>query len=269
MKASKVASSGNRVSAPSDDPVAYAASMREDARISLLEARSKTSDRTTSDLDSAETSLASAGDLLIRVREIALQAANGSSSPESRADASIEVDSLQQSLLGLANTRGPNGYIFGGTQTDKPPFDSNGAFVGNDNSVRVEIADGVTTNANASGSRAFTSAGGRDIISDLKNLVTALKGNDVNSIRSSLDQLDSGQRQVTGARVESGLSAERIRSASDVISNALVVVKSARAKDVEADTVEAFSDLQMAQTAYSRGIEVTREILSATGVNRT
>lgn len=267
-RAGKVASSGNRVSAPSDDPVAYAAAVRADARISVLEARNKTSARASGDLESAENALAGAGDLLVRAREIALQAANGSSSPESRLDSSKEIGQLQQTLLGFMNTRGPNGYIFGGTQTNQPPFDPNGSFVGNDNVVRVEIADGVTTDANASGSKAFTVAGGRDVYADLRDLATALAGNDVDGIRNSIDRLDSGSRQVVASRVDAGLSAERIRSASDVIAGALVAVKSTRAREVESDPVEAFSNLTMAQNAYSRGIEVTRQILSITGVQR-
>ena len=64
LDASRAASSGERVAAPSDDPVAWSAAVGHEARISRLEGRAATTTRAAGDLDAAEAALAGAGDLV-------------------------------------------------------------------------------------------------------------------------------------------------------------------------------------------------------------
>jgi hypothetical protein len=61
--ATQVASTGERVNAPSDDPVAWSAAVSHDARIKRMERRTQTGERAAGDFDLAENVLASAGDI--------------------------------------------------------------------------------------------------------------------------------------------------------------------------------------------------------------
>jgi flagellar hook-associated protein 3 FlgL len=261
--ASSIAASGKRVSAPSDDPAAYGQVVRYSARLATLDARGRTATRAAGDMNLAEGTLDSAGDLLVRAREIAVEAANGLQGASDRANAGVEVVQIRQQLLALANTTGARGYLFGGTRTDVPPFDAAGRFAGNDNPVAIEVADGVTANAAPSSARAFTTAGvgGRDLFADLQGLADALANNDVTGIGNAISHLDDGQRQVIAARTDAGLSAERLQSAADVTSSATVAVTTARANASEGDATQVLSDLVAARTAYERGVEVTRQVL--------
>lgn len=266
--ASRVAASGQRVSAPSEDAVAWSTAVGHEARIQRMEARLRTSDRVTSDLDLAESTLASAGDLMARARELAVQGANGSLDARARADLGREVTDLRSAMISLADTRGASGYIFGGTRTDAAPFDALGAFSGNDVETRAEVADGVTARSNASGARAFTAAGGRDILADLQTLANALTTDDVLTVRTSITAMDAGHAQLLSARVETGLGAERFRSAADVTNNALTNARSAKASEVEADLPSALTDLTATHAAYERGVAVTRDILQTLSSSR-
>lgn len=266
--ASRVAASGQRVSAPSEDAVAWSTAVGHEARIQRMEARLRTSDRVTSDLDLAESTLASAGDLMARARELAVQGANGSLDARARADLGREVTDLRSAMISLADTRGASGYIFGGTRTDAAPFDTLGAFSGNDVETRAEVADGVTARSNASGARAFTAAGGRDILADLQTLANALTTDDVLTVRTSITAMDTGHAQLLSARVETGLGAERFRSAADVTNNALTNARSAKASEVEADLPSALTDLTATHAAYERGVAVTRDILQTLSSSR-
>lgn len=268
LAANQAAASGERVAAPSDDPVAWAAAVGHDARAARLENRSGTVARAAGDLDAAESALAGAGDLVQQARELALTAANGSVDPQTRASLGQQVLSLRSALLGVANTRGASGYLFGGTRTDQPPFDPLGAFGGNDTAVAVEVADGVTARANASGARAFTSAGGRDLFADLQALATALGANNLTGIQGAITTLDAGHQQLVNARVDTGIGIERLRSAADVTDNALTSTRAARAREVEADLTTTFSELTNARAAYERGVAVTRELLQLSAINR-
>ncbi|MFO0650567.1 MAG: hypothetical protein U0326_30370 [Polyangiales bacterium] len=266
--ASRVAASGQRVSAPSEDAVAWSTAVGHEARIQRMEARLRMSDRVTSDLDLAESTLASAGDLMARARELAVQGANGSLDARARADLGREVTDLRSAMISLADTRGASGYIFGGTRTDAAPFDTLGAFSGNDVETRAEVADGVTARSNASGARAFTAAGGRDILADLQTLANALTTDDVLTVRTSITAMDAGHAQLLSARVETGLGAERFRSAADVTNNALTNARSAKASEVEADLPSALTDLTATHAAYERGVAVTRDILQTLSSSR-
>lgn len=266
--AARVASTGERVNAPSDDPVSWSSAARHDARIARLDNRNRTMERASGDLDLAERTLASAGDLLQSAREIATRAANGTMDAATRADLAKQVDGIRSSLLAMANTRGTSGYLFGGTRTDAPPFDATGAFVGNDTEVRIEVADGVTARANASGAQAFTTAGGRDLFADLQTLSTALTANDLSTIQTSIASVASGYQQLTTAGVTVGLGVERFQSATAVTNNALLSMRSSRANEVEADLATALSNLTTTRGAYERSISITREILQVSAVQR-
>ncbi len=267
--ASRVASSGERVAAPSDDPTAWAAAVGHEARIARLGARSTAATRASGDLEAAESALDGAGSIVQQARELALTAANGSTDPQTRANLARQVTDLRASLLGLANTRGASGFLFGGTRTDQPPFDATtGAFTGNDTALEIEVADGVTTRANASGARAFTTAGGRDVFADLQSLATALTANSLTGIQGAIASLDAGHQQILNARVDAGIGLERLRSAAEVADNASIRAHAARASEVEADLATALSDFTTARAAYERGVSVTREILQVSAVGR-
>ena len=189
----QVASSGLRVSAPSDDPAAFASIQERSAQIGIVQARSSAATQDAGNLSLAESTLSSASDILVQIRAIAVQSANGSEDASSRADSATQVQSLQQQLLALANTKGASGYLFSGTKINTPPFDSSGNFQGNAGVTNIEIADGVTAVSNASGADAFTAAGGQDVFATVQSLVTALSSNDVTGIQGSLASLDSAR----------------------------------------------------------------------------
>lgn len=266
--ASRVASSGLRVNAPSDDPVAWSMKVRHDAQIQRMNNRSHTLNRAGGDLDLAESVLASAGDLLEEARSLAVQAANGSIDAQTRSNMAGQITSLRDALLGLANTRGAAGYLFGGTATAAAPFTAAGVFTGNDTAVPVEVADGVTARSNASGAMAFTAAGGRDILADLQTFATALTANNLGGIQTAIANMEAGHRQLVTAQVNTGIGAERLHSSVDVTAAALISVSSARASETEADATEAFTALSVTRAGYERAIAVTRELLQVSAVRR-
>lgn len=268
LKTTRQASTGMRVERPSDDPFAWATSVAKSGQMEAMAARRDAAARARGDLDLAESTLASAADIVARAKELSVQMANGDLGPAERALGAKEVTQLRQALVGIANTRGARGYLFGGSATAAPPFSTAGAFVGNDDVTPLEIAEGVTIAANPSGARAFTAAGGRDIFQDLSDLEQALTNNSVPGVQALLDPLDQDLAQMTTARGEAGLSSQRFSSAADVTTAAIDALRKIRADAVEADPTEAFSRLVEAKSAYERSLEVTKQILALSSVPR-
>jgi flagellar hook-associated protein 3 FlgL len=267
FNASTVASSGLRVQKPSDDPTAWAAAARDDGQIATLSAQKTAVGSASSDLSIADSALASANDLMGSASTLAVQMANGSMSASDRAAASKTVDAIRQQLFGIANTKGQDGYLFGGTASGAAPFDpTTGAFNGNGSSKTIDIGNGHVIGVSASGANAFTAAGGRDVFADLAALSTALATNNTTGISTAIAQLEQDRSQIDGARTDIGSTIDRLNSAGDVLTRVIDLVQGSKASSVEADAAKAISDLQAAQTAYQRAVDVSKQILQMSSV---
>jgi flagellar hook-associated protein 3 FlgL len=110
-----------------------------------------------------ETTLGSVTGVLQRVRELALQGANGTLSPQDRAAVATEVRERLDELLGLANTRDGQGeYLFAGSQTRTEPFvRTAGAggpvygYRGDDLARAVQVSEGLQVRSGDSGQAVF------------------------------------------------------------------------------------------------------------------
>src|SRR6185436_16862860 len=147
-EASVEASTGARVSAPSKDPAAAARAVRVQAALDRSRVQRETIRDVRGDLEQSESALAAGGDIMQRVREIAVSAANGSMPVEDRQLLATEVTSLRAEMLALANTKGTQGFLFGGSDIATAPFSPLGAFTGDDVARNVEISPGSSVRSN-------------------------------------------------------------------------------------------------------------------------
>jgi len=261
--ASRRASAGAKVISPSDDPVAFGTSVRRGSTIANIASRTSVARAAADDLTVTEGALNSATDLLAQARSLAVQGANDALSPTDRAALATSVDGIREQLLGLANTRGAQGYVFGGSRTDTPPFDATGAFVGNDTVLRVPVTDGVGVKKNVSGAKAFTAAGGIDVFTQLAALSTALTTNNVAGVRTGIDDMQTGYDQAVAVQVDAGLSMERLRSSADVLDTASLAVSQANSRDIGADDLAGLAtELAAASNSYTQSLDVTKKLLS-------
>lgn len=106
-----------------------------------------------------DNALASVQTQLQSLRDLALQANNGSLSSTDQNSIATQAEQIQNSLLALANTQNGNGeYIFAGSATQTQPFTASaaGATYGGDQSQRqIQIAAGQTVADGDSGNTVF------------------------------------------------------------------------------------------------------------------
>jgi flagellin len=102
-------SSGLRINSAKDDAAGLAISERFTSQIRGLNQAVRNANDGISLAQTAEGGLSTAGDLLQRVRELAVQSANGSNSTSDRASLNQEVSQLTQELSRVANTTQFNG----------------------------------------------------------------------------------------------------------------------------------------------------------------
>jgi flagellar hook-associated protein 3 FlgL len=257
-----------RVGKPSDDPIAAAELARLRASASQTSAHRSTIDMVRGDAELTEATLADAGDIMVRLREIALQASNGGLSAEDRQTMVTEVTGLKDALLQLGNTRGTRGYLFSGSQVATPAFDATGAFLGDDIAHVVPIGNSTPTSVSTSGEESFVVAGGRNVFADVDSLATALGANDETAIRASLDFIDASHAQLVNARARSGLVLSKLDASQSVLET-LDTEQQRRAQEAgAANTYESYSRFTVLGQSLERAIAVSRQILDLRGTNR-
>lgn len=267
--ASRKAAAGANVLLPSDDPVAYAASVRKEALLYDVQARSRAARSAGDDLSIAERALDSAGELMTEARTLAIQGANESLSAGDRDTLASRIEAIREQLVQIGNSRGSTGFLFGGTRTDQPPFDLAGNFLGNDQAKTVQLGGGVTPRGNASGAMAFTAAGGRDVLADLASLATSLRANDVPTSRAAIDWMDKGNKQIVDAQVELGLGMDKFHAAADLLDSDELTVNEGLARDRGSnDLTSILTRLAQANQAYTQSIEVTKQLLNLPSLAR-
>jgi flagellin len=102
-------SSGLRINSAKDDAAGLAISQRMTAQIRGLDQANRNANDGVSLAQTAEAALSSSGDILLRIRELAIQAGNGTNTASDRAALNSEVQSLTQELQRIATTTEFNG----------------------------------------------------------------------------------------------------------------------------------------------------------------
>ena len=121
-------SSGRSLLAPSDDPIASARALEIRESLSRLDQFDRNSNIATNRLSLEEEALGTVNNVLQRVRELALQANNGTQSDESRALIAIEMRQQLDHLVQIANQKDGNGrHLFSGNLEDTEPVTRMGA----------------------------------------------------------------------------------------------------------------------------------------------
>ena len=260
-KAAQEAQTGLRVNLPSDDPIAAAQLARLSASQSQVTARRSTINSVRGDAEIAESSLQQASDLLAAAKDLAMQGSNGALGATDRATLALQVKDIRDQLIGIANTKGTSGYLFAGSKSETQPFSTTGAFNGNDDAHVVDIGNSTPSAVNASGAKAFTAVGGRDVFSALDTLYSALNSNDATAIAASFEGIDGSRNQLTTAQAAVGITLNKL-DASDSVQSALDLQNSKSMTELgAADPAKAYSTLIQLNNALQQSVAVSKSIL--------
>jgi flagellar hook-associated protein 3 FlgL len=136
-------STGLKFTQASQDPSAASQSLDISATLAQLNQYSTNANLAQTRLSIEDTTLGSATNLLQSVRTLAVEAANATQTPETRASIATNIQQQISGLLQLANTQDGNGqYIFAGTAAGTTPFSQSGGsfnYAGNQTQRLVQI----------------------------------------------------------------------------------------------------------------------------------
>ncbi|KEI10686.1 flagellin [Clostridium sp. K25] len=115
--------SGKKFRKPSDDPFAVARSMQLHTDINTNKQYSKNITDVSNWLDTTDTALGQAGDVLQRVRELLITSGNGGYTKSERRAIKDEINEKIGEMSQILNTNFSGNYIFGGTRSTTKPMD--------------------------------------------------------------------------------------------------------------------------------------------------
>lgn len=254
--------SGSRIGAPSDDPVAAARMTRLAAQAARTADYRATIDTVRSDIRLSESTLAEASSLMVRAQELAMQGANGSLTAEDRRTLATEVDALRSQLISTANARGSRGFLFSGNLADTAALSPTGAYQGDGGEHAVEISPGVTATVTVSGAEAFTAAGGVDAFGALSALHSALLAGEGEQVAETLANLEASRAQIVRSQAKSGLIMNRLDAADEALSVTALELDRRRSELGEVDPFSALSELSQLTTTLEQAIAVARNTLN-------
>jgi flagellar hook-associated protein 3 FlgL len=138
-------STGLRFSRPAEDPVGAVQVLDLNRTLAQSSQYSRNADLAANRLGLEETTLARVGDVLQRVRELAVEANNATETNETRASIATEVRQALESLVQLANTQDASGnYLFSGYSSQTQAFTLQGGAVvynGDQGQRQLQIGD--------------------------------------------------------------------------------------------------------------------------------
>ncbi|MEC1178891.1 flagellar hook-associated protein FlgL [Metasolibacillus meyeri] len=175
--------SGKKVNRPSDDPVIAIKGMSYRTELDRTEQYKRNIGEANTWLDATDDALGQVGDILNRVKELVVQAANDTNTEDDRDKMKQEIDQIRNHLKDLANTQTGSKYIFSGTHTDMPLYvdgapnpDVGLTVVGANSSIEIDVFEAVRININMPGQQLF-----QDIDSLMGDIADALETGSVNN----------------------------------------------------------------------------------------
>jgi flagellar hook-associated protein 3 FlgL len=256
-------STGKEIVKPSDAPDKAALVTRLDSQISRQEGYQETLKAVNVRLTAEEAALKNTSDVLFRIKELAMQGANGTLSAQDQKSVALEMRTLREQILSLANSQDANGnYLFSGSRANQPSFskDASGriTYEGDHARMRVNVGDNRQMNLNMPGSDTFVRVVRTDdkgqkqgvdffqVLADAADAIEAGKPVDMQRGVSEIDALQNGISEGLG---QVGADLTVVDMQNSVLDQMLLQFKTTRSDIEDLDYTEAATRLNKQQIA--------------------
>ena len=256
-------STGKQIVKPSDSPDKASLVTRLESELARQASYQDTLKSVNTRLQSEETALNNTSDVLTRIKELTVQASSDSLSGADRQSIALEITSLKDQILSLANTQDTNGnYLFSGSRVGKPAFaqDAQGQWVyqGDQARMKVAVGDNRRMNMNMAGSDAFVKVVRTDskgtqsavgFFQALDDLATAVKSSDHLNMQRGVSEIDALQQGVSDATAQVGTDMRVVDMQNSVLDETTLRLKSTLSDVQDLDYTVAITKMNKDQLA--------------------
>ena len=224
-------------------------------------------------LQGEDSTWSSVSDLLIRAKEIAVQANNDTLSSDNRKALGVELQGLRDQMLSLANTKDTNGnYLFAGSKVTQPPFVSvaggSPQYVGDQTRMKVMVGENRSMPINRTGTDAFVpvnrtlpdgSTQGVGFFNVMDDLIKGVNTSDRPKMQGGLGELDTLLGGLSMARANIGSGLKGIEQQTSVIEDTVLNLKTTLSSVEDLDYASAITkmnqqmlSLEAAQSSFAK-----------------
>ncbi|MCL4533655.1 MAG: flagellar hook-associated protein FlgL [Bacteroidetes bacterium] len=246
--------SGQKIRAPSDDPIGTAAALEFRGTLSELDQYVSNADAASSWLDASDSALGSVIDALHRARELAVQGGNDTSSVADKQSMANEVEQLIEHAVAVGNSTYAGQYVFAGFKVTTAPFAmaTDGASVtysGDSGKISRKIDTNAAVTINIPGNDGFG-----QVFSALVALRDALKGGNSATVSATIADLDGAIDSVLSSRTELGARTNRVSNQSERLQNLKVNIAQLLSKKQDVDMTETITQFAVQQSVYQAAL---------------
>jgi flagellar hook-associated protein 3 FlgL len=238
-----------QILSPSDAPDQAAAIQRLKGEIQRQDSHVRTLDVALRRYGAEETALSSSNDLLIRLQELGIQAANGTLGSDNRLAIGSEMKALRDQLLSLANTRDDSGnYLFSGTRVNTPSFaekpDGHVIYQGDQTQTRIPAGVERTVQFTRAGTDVFSRVvreNGQSVgfFDALDQMIEGVTSNQDFAIQQGISDVTKMHTSLNLSLAQNGSDQNIVQSQIDVLGETTLRLKSTLSDIEDLDYAEA------------------------------
>jgi flagellar hook-associated protein 3 FlgL len=256
-------STGLQIVKPSDEPDKASLVTRLEGELARQASYQDTLKSVNVRLTAEETALKNTSDVMYRIKELAVQAANDTVGAQDRQSIALEMGNLREQILSLANSQDANGnYLFSGSKAGSPAFSKDGTgrvnYQGDQARMQVNVGDNRRMNLNMPGSDIYTrvvrddgkgNKSGVDFFQALDDLVNAVKSSDVKAMQRGVAEVDTLQNGISEGLGQIGADLTVVDLQTNVLDQVVLRLKTTRSDVEDLDYTEAITRMNKDQLA--------------------
>ena len=256
-------STGKQITKPSDEPDKASTVTRLESEMARQKSYQDTLTTVNTRLNSQESALRNVSDVLIRIKELTVQAANDTISGPDRKAIAVEINGLRDQLLSQANAQDTNGnFLFAGSRSTQTPYalDANGhiTYQGDQSRMKVPVGDNRRMSANTPGSDVFVRVvrddgkGGQvgvNFFQALSDLSDSISNGLPKDMQRGLGEIDVLQQGISDATAQIGSDMGVVDMQNSVLDETTLRLKSTLSDVQDLDYTVAITKMNKDQLA--------------------
>ncbi len=217
-----------------------------------------------------ENTLSGVEERLQRAKELAIEGANDTINGDNRRAIAQEVKNILEEVVSLGNAKLGNRYLLAGSKTTdyaegQKPFvmdrDGNVTYLGNQDSIELDVAPGIRQNINLDGKSTLVDSGAFDA---LKDLYDSLMANSQPNIENAIKKLDDSMVHISNQTARIGAMANSL-DVKEVVMDSQKIINTQILSGVEdTDLIEAINNLNATETAYQAALGAASKVMKMT-----
>lgn len=259
-------SSGQRITVASDDPSAMAHVLEIQAEQQHTQQWARNGDRAYSVSQASFAAVKNLKNVSDRAGEISVLGV-GTTSPDAYKAYSKETNALIEQAMQAANTQYSGEQLFGGTQTNTPPFTATRDAAGNITAVsytgaasaaQFRISEGTTISPQTDGA---TNQKFADFLNNLVSLRDALSTQNSAGVQTAKTGLQNSEDDIVSTISDLGATQARIESSKSVNEARFAELEQQTSSETDVDLAQTVVQLTKAQTAYQAALQSGAQML--------